>query len=277
MSDIPKIVHIIWWDRGSTGKAKLPREYQICLMSVILNNPTYEIILHTNKAMDFDMLNSMDFTVSEIEKDLLDRAIEIGIIRNTDKINKREVSHLADWLRYNYLYNIGGIYVDTDIVTLKPFDDLLRYDLVVAKETSKAVCCGVMLSKSNLSVIKNVIYDYINDYHKNEWSYNCQKRLKYHIDECFDSNVCVLDLKQGWHYPKYAIFHNNPMIELEIECKGINSFKDTERYFPYLRGHHLWGHSNRTIDICRDIANFDKEVYISQLGKYIYDTYKNRK
>lgn len=90
---IPKIIHRIWL--GSP----LPEKEQKMGETWIKNNPDWQYILWTEKDIEnFGLENKAQYDAS---------------------INWAEKSDIA---RYEILYRIGGLYVDTDFYCLKPFD-----------------------------------------------------------------------------------------------------------------------------------------------------------
>lgn len=96
---IPKIIHQIW-----LGPAKLPSNYAAYMKECRDLHPDWEYKLWTNKeAADFDFPT----------KDLY--------------LSARSYAEKADILRMEILYKYGGLYLDTDILCLKPFDELLDY------------------------------------------------------------------------------------------------------------------------------------------------------
>ena len=57
----------------------------------------------------------------------------------------------SDWFRYEMLAAVGGFWVDTDAVCVKPFD--FKNDLVVGKEDSENVCNAVVGSPKDHKII----------------------------------------------------------------------------------------------------------------------------
>lgn len=260
---IPRKIHFIWYDINGGEKAKLPSSYQRCIMSAKVFNPDYEIIIHTNKLLEWDQLRSEDFTNRMIDETLVEEAYKIGILE-TKRMIHWNVSHLSDWLRFNILYEEGGIYLDTDVVTIKSYDSLLRNKLVVAKETKQHICCGVFMSEPGHNVIKKVIDSYRNDYHHKEWVYNCQVLTYQYILEDID-NCTVLELKEGFHYPNWWTRN----LEL-FDTVGVR----IEEMFPKSYAHHLWGHySKRTEGLIEDFDRGEKNTYIAKLGDEIRRRY----
>ena len=60
----------------------------------------------------------------------------------------KELAHKSDFLRMELLYRQGGIYMDTDIIVLKPFDSLLNNQIVLAEEAKGVPNVAVMLARN---------------------------------------------------------------------------------------------------------------------------------
>lgn len=50
----------------------------------------------------------------------------------------------SDILRYEILYRFGGVYVDTDVEPLRPFDELLGHEPFIGWEDERLLCPTVM-------------------------------------------------------------------------------------------------------------------------------------
>ena len=57
-----------------------------------------------------------------------------------------EDAHKSDIIRMNVLKSSGGIYMDTDVLVLRSFDPLRRYDFTMGLQTSTKMCNGVLLA-----------------------------------------------------------------------------------------------------------------------------------
>ncbi len=55
-------------------------------------------------------------------------------------------AHRADVLRLEVILQEGGIYLDTDVICLKPFAPLLKYDCVMGKEGRVGLCNAVIMA-----------------------------------------------------------------------------------------------------------------------------------
>ena len=130
---IPKVIHYIW-----LGGNPLPEKEQKCLASWKKFCPDYEIKLWNEK--NFDIEKSCDY-VKEAYKN-------------------KKFAFVADYIRMFALYSEGGIYMDTDVELLKPFDDLLQYDFFSSFENMVMVNPAIVGAKKGNIVIKTIMEDY---------------------------------------------------------------------------------------------------------------------
>lgn len=107
---IPKIIHYCWLSTDP-----FPADIQNCMDSWKKFLPDYEFI-HWN----FDRF-------PRGKSKWVDEAFE-----------NKKYAFAADYIRLYALYNYGGIYLDTDVEVLKPFDDLLNLPYFIGKEQTDA-------------------------------------------------------------------------------------------------------------------------------------------
>ena len=56
------------------------------------------------------------------------------------------------------LYERGGVYMDIDTITVRPYKDLLKYNTVLGYEVyPDTICNAVMLTKANGRFLRMVI------------------------------------------------------------------------------------------------------------------------
>jgi len=108
---IPKIIHQTWKTQ------EIPEQWQASVKSFKKIHPGYKYILWTHETMD------------EFVK------MEYPTFYNTYTGYKYDIQR-CDAFRYMVLYKYGGIYIDLDIVSKKKLDDLLQYDIVLAKSSN---------------------------------------------------------------------------------------------------------------------------------------------
>ena len=103
---IPKIIHYCWF----SGDAK-PESIQQCIDSWSEIMPDYEIRCWGPDSFDFD---SIPFVKEAKEK--------------------RKWAFMADYVRLYALYTEGGIYLDSDVMAFKKFDDFLHERFFIGSE-----------------------------------------------------------------------------------------------------------------------------------------------
>lgn len=106
---IPKKIHYTWF-----SNEPFPEKIKECIESWHKFMPDYEFI-HWNSER-----------IADIESTFLKEALQ-----------SRKWAFAADFVRLWALYNEGGIYLDTDVICYKPFDDLLYInECFIGKESS---------------------------------------------------------------------------------------------------------------------------------------------
>lgn len=106
---IPKIIHYCWFGRGPMPELALR-----CIESWHRFLPDYEYKLWNEDSFD---VNSVPYVKEAYEA--------------------RKYAFVTDYVRLYALYTEGGIYMDTDVEVLKPYDDLLDLSGFTGYEGSK--------------------------------------------------------------------------------------------------------------------------------------------
>lgn len=106
---IPKVIHYCWFGRGEMPELALK-----CIESWHKYMPDYEYILWNEDNFD---INSNRYVKEAYEA--------------------KKYAFVTDFVRLHALYNEGGIYMDTDVEVLKPYDDLLGLSAFTGYEGSK--------------------------------------------------------------------------------------------------------------------------------------------
>ncbi|QNM86254.1 mannosyltransferase [Polaribacter pectinis] len=112
---IPKIIHYCWF-----GNNEKPEILKKCILSWEKNCKDYKII-------EWNETNSSQFTNSFYKNSL----------------RKRKYAFVSDYIRTKALYEFGGIYLDTDMLLLKPIDKLLEYNFFSGLEVEERVAFGL--------------------------------------------------------------------------------------------------------------------------------------
>lgn len=103
---IPKIIHYCW-----LSEDPFPQKIQDCIASWKAIMPDYEIRLWNTSNFD---VNSIPYVKEAYEN--------------------RKWAFAADYIRMYALYTEGGIYLDSDVLVLKPFDEFLHHSFVSSME-----------------------------------------------------------------------------------------------------------------------------------------------
>lgn len=104
---IPKIIHYVWLSNNP-----FPSKIKKCLESWKKVMPEYEVKRWSTENFD---INSAPKYVREA-------------------FNQRKWAFAADYIRMYALYHEGGIYLDSDVKVIKPFDDFLCYNFFTSLE-----------------------------------------------------------------------------------------------------------------------------------------------
>ena len=131
---IPKIIHLCW-----LSEDEYPPMIKECIDSWKRHLPDYEIRLWNTKQFD---INSTIWTKQAFEC--------------------KKYAFVADYIRLYALYNFGGIYLDSDILVYKSFNDLLDLPYFVGQEYSGSFEPAVIGAEKGLEWIKTILDYYSN-------------------------------------------------------------------------------------------------------------------
>lgn len=130
---IPKIIHYCWFGTKKMSKLEID-----CIESWKSKMPEYQ----------FFMWNESNFDVS-VNK-YVQQAFE-----------NRKFAFVSDYCRLKALHDFGGIYLDTDVLVLKSYDDLLSDNrLVFGMEDSNVISTACILAKPNNEFVRQLLIDY---------------------------------------------------------------------------------------------------------------------
>ena len=111
---IPKKIHYCW-----LGGNPLPESAKKCIRSWKKYCPDYEIIEWNE--------SNYDFTKNRYMKEAFEA---------------KKWGFVPDYARLDIIYQYGGIYLDTDVEMVRPFDDLLKYAGFAGFESDRYVNLG---------------------------------------------------------------------------------------------------------------------------------------
>ena len=133
---IPKIVHYCWFGRGQKPELAVK-----CIESWKKYLPDYEL-----KEWNED---NFDITQNQYVHEAYEN---------------RKFAFVTDYVRLYAIYHEGGVYMDTDVEVLKPFDSFLHHKAFSGYETVKMISTGIIGSEKGGKWVKHNL-DYYNDRH----------------------------------------------------------------------------------------------------------------
>ena len=151
-SMIPNIVHMIFLD-----KRPLQRFAFLGILTVFNKVNPITLFIHCTHAPHGEfwiMIQEMH----EIAKRIVIVNVNqpISIFSHTPASN--DFAHQSDIVRLNILMNFGGIYIDSDMIVLRSFEDLLNSTFTIGLQTYTNFCNGFIISHRNSRFLR-VWYD----------------------------------------------------------------------------------------------------------------------
>lgn len=139
---IPKIIHYCWFGRGPMPELALK-----CIDSWHAHMPDWT----------YKLWNEDNFDVQSVT--YVKEAYEA-----------RKFAFVTDYVRLFALYTEGGVYMDTDVETLKSYDDLLDLSAFTGYEGSKRLppVTGTMASEAGGQWVKEQLDEYAGLHFKND-------------------------------------------------------------------------------------------------------------
>jgi len=131
---IPKIIHLCWL----SGDA-YPESIQRCLDSWKKHLPDYEIMLWDTKRFDLD-----------------------GCLWVKQAFETKKYAFAADYIRVYALYHFGGIYLDSDVMVYKSFNDLLDLPYFIGEDYAHCFEAAIIGAEKGSRFIKTVLDRYDN-------------------------------------------------------------------------------------------------------------------
>ena len=131
---IPKIIHLCWLSGD-----EYPPMIQECLNSWKKYLPDYEVWLWDTNRFD---VNSTLWTRQAFEA--------------------KKYAFVADYIRLYALYNYGGIYLDSDVMVYKSFDDLLNLPYFIGQENGGSFEPAIIGAEKGLTWIGDILKYYAN-------------------------------------------------------------------------------------------------------------------
>lgn len=229
---IPQIIHYCWF-----GNQKMGSLEEDCLDSWCKILPYYKLRLWNEESLD---LRQYPFAWE---------AFQTG-----------KFAFVSDVVRLHALYEEGGIYLDTDVLVLRDFTDLLDLDFFVGEYSPGKLNAAVIGTKAKHPLVKKMLDYYLTV------NFDVFKPLT--IPEVFDKFI--------WDFPqdKIKIFSPEYFYPLPMEQKEEDYSKCLTKNSYCV---HLWNHSWKDEFVLLKTDQFWKSLLLA--GRHILQyplTYKNR-
>ena len=141
---IPKIIHYCWLSGDP-----YPSLVECCIKSWRKKLKGYEFILWDKNKID---INSNIWLKEAYEN--------------------KKYAFAADYIRCFALFHYGGIYLDSDVEVIKPFDDFLNLNSFIGYDSTNAIEAAIIGSEKHSNWIKNAL-----DYYENRHFVGMDGRL----------------------------------------------------------------------------------------------------
>ena len=190
---IPKVIHYCWF-----GHNPLPESALKCIDSWRKYLPDYEI----------KEWNEDNFDVSSIPY-------------THDAYEAKKYAFVSDYARFWILYHYGGLYFDTDVEVIKPFDDIVQKGAFMGLEidgTKKGTALAIAPGLGLGAEMGNPVYAIILD---------SFQHLSYYNADGTRNSFTMIPLVTGW-FINQGLVPNGKIQNIQ----GVNLYP--QRYFnPY--------------------------------------------
>jgi hypothetical protein len=182
---IPNILHFVYLMMDSTKEFQF--SYFLAIASAYVINKPKQVFLYVLRCphgLWWEKISS--FVTIEI----------VALPTHWGAKPMHKMAHKADFVRLEKLYERGGVYMDLDTITVRPYQHLLSYDTVMGKEVdTDSLCCAIMLTKPKSLFFKEWMSQYESIFQPNGWG-EASCVLPFRIYKKmfeFDSRMKVLD------------------------------------------------------------------------------------
>lgn len=154
---IPKIIHLCWLSGD-----EFPNSIRECLKSWNTYLADYEFWLWGKKPIDCLDLN------------IIEKSFDIkSTVWTYQAFVAQKYAFAADYIRLYAVYNYGGIYLDSDVMMYKSFDDLLRLPYFIGEDMVHCFEPAIFGAEKGTSWLKIVLDRYIDlDFVEKDGSHN---------------------------------------------------------------------------------------------------------
>ena len=222
---IPKIIHYCWFGRNEKPKK----------VKKIIDR--WKLIL---KEYNFVEWNEENFCIEEC-CDFVKKAYK-----------EKKWAFVSDYVRMQVLYKYGGIYLDTDVIILKNFDDYLTENMFVSFESENSLCTAIIgakphniliynflelyfsfdFDKNNLKPNSELLYNFLSNFYNQTINFNEETKFnditiyprrifgakdnKTYKKEVTSDTIAIHNFDASWYNPIHKILHKLKIITMSL-------------------------------------------------------------
>ena len=258
---IPNIIHFVFGFKKQTEEFHFV--YYIAILSAFLVNKPDKIYFYYH------------YEPYGKYWDKIKQYLELIKVELPTHIGKKQIKHFAhkaDKVRMDILYEKGGIYMDIDTISIKPYTHLLNNKCVLGfeyglKNEINGICNAIMLTEPKSEFFKLWIQSYENDFQPDGWG-ESSIELPFKI---YQNNKNLVNIQKpevffypGWFKTKDIFRWKCNKIPDDLISLHLWE-KNSERFFKEIkdlnwikvRGHTMYG-----LFLKHLINNYDLQKYI---------------
>ena len=258
---IPKKIYFIFGMKEDFGDKPFCYSNYLNILSAHQVNPDYDIEVIYKYEPDNKYFKDLDAFCKKVQID------DVPIELNGDPVNC--VEHICGYLRVNKLYQEGGIYLDSDVICVKPFDDLLDKKCILGTEWQSPKAersCGISDAVILAEKYSTFLVLWLSDYHltyKNEWyAYNACTR-PFELSKAFSSEVDILPVesfnKYSWGTEGFqSLFKQNSSLKGAHTLHLFSSINHEYLKLYNNLDHEVWQNNSTVTSIYRKLIENTK-------------------
>jgi predicted O-methyltransferase YrrM len=224
-SEIPKIIHLLFF-----GETEFYNFHHRCVHSMLQYMPNYEVRIYNSK----EPVNNKYW--DDIKNQPKVKIIKIDVPQHFDGFELKHFQYKADVVRLEVLYEHGGVYLDLDMIIIRPFDEVFNsgHSFYISKERAGHDCLinAFLASKPKNEFIKLWLNAFKSGLRLGIWAHHIR-----------DSNKKLLDEHPHYEH-KYRIKILEGNVFMPLHWQDTEAFlrsENTPYEFPAESyGTHLW-------------------------------------
>lgn len=173
---IPKIIHILFF-----GETEFLNFHHRCVHSMIQYMPDYEIRIHSAK----EPVNNKYWDDLKTQPNV--KIVKIDVPQYYDGFELKHFQYKADVVRLEVLYEEGGVYLDLDMLIVKPFHEVFNsgHSFYISKERAGHDCLinAFLAAKPKNEFIKIWLNEFKSGLRLGIWAHHIRDSNKKLLDE----------------------------------------------------------------------------------------------